>query len=237
MFHRHKTQGIIIKKDDWKETDRFFTVYTKDFGKINVLGRGIRKITSKLRLGMEVFYYSEMEFIQRKNYKILVDAVLIDRFEEIRTDLKKTIVAYKILRIFDNLTQGQEKDEKGWVLLLDSLKGLNDQKDYKIVYYYFFWNLLSLLGYSPNFYHCSICRNKLEYKKNYFNLKEGVVVCPNCFQKRMGWEEISPGLIKILRILLEDKKIVFNLKINQNQINLLKKLSQDYLSSFANKHE
>ena len=237
MFLRYKTQGIIIKKDDWKETDRFFTVYTKDFGKINVLGRGIRKIASKLRSGMEVFYYSEIEFIQRKNYKTLVGAVLIDKFEGIRIDLKKAIVAYKILRIFEDLIQGQEKDEKTWALLLDSLKGLNDQEDYEIVYYYFFWNLLSLLGHTTNLSRCSICRNKLEYKKNYFNLKDGGIVCPNCFKKGLGWKEISPDLIKILRILLKDKKMVFNLKINQNQINLLKELSQDYLSSFTNKYE
>jgi len=237
MFSRYRTQGIIIKKDDWKETDRFFTVFTKDFGKIKVLGRGIRKISSKLKSGMETFYFSEIEFIQGKNYKTLVDAVLIDKFEKVRTDLKKTIIAYRILGIFDDLIQGQEKDEKAWKLLLDSLKDLNDQENYKIVYYYFFWNFLSLLGYTPNLYSCSICQNKLEYKKNYFDLEEGGIVCFDCFKKEKKGKEISPDLIKILRILLKDKKIAFNLKVEQNQIDLLKKLSQDYLSSFINKHE
>ena len=127
MFLRYKTQGIIIKKDDWKETDRFFTVYTKDFGRIRVLGRGIRKVSSKLKLGMEVFNYFDIEFIQRKTHKVLIGAVLIDRFEKIRKDSKKTIAAYKILRIFDDLVQEQEKDEKAWALLLISLKKINDQ--------------------------------------------------------------------------------------------------------------
>ena len=237
MFSRYRTQGIIIKKDDWKETDRFFTVYTKDFGKIKVLGRGIRKISSKLKSGMETFYFSEIEFIQGKNYKTLVDAVLINKFEKVRADLKKTITAYRILGIFADLIQGQEKDEKAWKLLLDSLKDLNDQENYKIIYYYFFWNLLSLLGYTPNLYLCSICQNKLEYKKNYFDLEEGGIVCSDCFKKERKGKEINPDLIKILRILLQDKKIAFNLKVEQNQIDLLKELSQDYFSSFINKHE
>ena len=236
MFLRHRTQGIIIKKDDWKEVDRFFTVYTKDFGKIKVLGRGIRKISSKLKSGMETFYFSEIEFIQGKNYKTLVDAVLINRFEKIRKDLKKTIIAYRILGIFDDLIQGEEKDDKAWKLLLDSLKDLNEQEDYKIVYYYFFWNFLSLLGYTPNLCSCSICQNKLEYKKNYFDL-EGGIACFDCFKKQKKGKEINPDLIKILRILLQDKKIAFNLKIKQNQIDLLKEFSQDYLSLFINKHE
>jgi len=236
MFLRYRTQGIIIKKDDWKEADRFFTVYTKDFGKIKVLGRGIRKVSSKLKSGMETFYFSEIEFIQGKNYKTLVDAVLINKFENIRKDLKKTIIAYRILGIFDDLIQGQEKDDKAWNLLLESLKDLNDQEDYKIVYYYFFWNFLSLLGYAPNLYSCSICQNKLEYKKNYLDLGGGMV-CSGCFKKQKKEREVDPDLIKILRILLQDKKIAFNLKIKQNQIDLLKELSQDYLSLFINKHE
>ena len=84
MFERYRTQGIIIKKDDWKESDQFFTVFTKDFGKILVIGRGIRKVSSKLRSGMETFYFSEIEFIQGKKCKTLVDAVLIDNFRNIK---------------------------------------------------------------------------------------------------------------------------------------------------------
>ena len=237
MFLRYKIQGIILEKEDYKEADQFFTVYTKDFGKIRILGRGIRKTSSKLRSGMDVFYFSEIEFIQGRNYKTLVDAVLINKFKNIRTDLEKTVIAYKILEVFDELTQGQEKDEKAWSLLSQSLKDLNDGKEQKMVYYYFFWNFLSLLGYTPNLYCCSICQNKLEYKKNYFNLEEGGILCSNCFKKENEGRGIDPDLIKILRILLQDKKVVFNLKIKQNQIDLLKKLSQDYLSSFINKHE
>ena len=140
MFLRHRTQGIILEKEDYKEADQFFTVYTKDFGKIRILGKGIRKISSKLRSGMDVFYFSEIEFIQGRNYKTLVDAVLIDKFKNIRTDLEKTVIAYKILEVFDELIRGEEKDKKAWDLLSQSLKYLDDGKEQRMVYYYFFWN-------------------------------------------------------------------------------------------------
>ena len=237
MFLRYRTQGIVLEKKDWKEADQFFTIYTKDFGKIRVLGKGIRKISSKLRSGVDVFYFSEIEFIQGRNYKTLVDAVLIDKFKNLRNDLEKMVIVYKILEVFDELIKGQERDERVWNLLLQSLKDLNDGKDQKIVYYYFFWNFLSLLGYTPNLHCCSICQNKLECKKNYFDLEEGGILCSDCFKKEKKGREVSPDLIKILRALLQDKKIAFNLNIKQNQTDLLKKLSKDYFSSFINKHE
>ncbi len=234
MFHRYRTKGIILKRDDWKEADRFFTVYTKDFGKIKVLGRGIRKIDSKLKSGMEVFYFSEIAFIQGKSYKTLVDAVLIEDFKKIRENLKKTIIAYKILRIFNKLIQGQQKSKKVWSLLLESLRDLNNRKNFKVVYYYFLWNFLSVLGYSPNLYHCSVCEKELEYKENYLNLEEGGIICSDCFNNQNKFEKINPDLIKILRILLNDKKKLFNLKIDKKHLKLLKNLTQKYLNLFLN---
>ncbi len=237
MFYRYRTQGIILKRDDWKEADRFFTVFTKDFGKIKVLGRGIRKISSKLKSGMEVFCFSEIAFIQGKSYKTLVDSSLIDDFQKIRANLKKTVIAYKMLRVFDDLIQGQQENGKVWNLLLASLKDLNDRDDYKTVYYYFLWNFLSLLGYTPNLYRCSICQNKLKYKENYLNLDEGGIVCNDCFKQEKKGHEIHPDLIKILRILLKEKEKAFNLRISKKHFKLLKKLSETYLSLFLNQYE
>ena len=64
MFTHYRTKGIILQKTDRGETDRLFTFYTKDFGKLDLLARAERKITSKLRGGLELFYLSEVEFIQ-----------------------------------------------------------------------------------------------------------------------------------------------------------------------------
>ncbi len=69
MFTRYRTQGIILGKVDRGESDRLFTIYTKDYGIINLLARSERKIKSKLRSGLELFYLSEIEFIQGKAQK------------------------------------------------------------------------------------------------------------------------------------------------------------------------
>ena len=106
MFTRYRTCGLIFKKEAQGEVNQLFTVYTKDFGKLEILGKAIRKISSKLRSGTEVFYLSEIEFIQGKTYKTLTDAILIGKFENIRTDLKKLRIAYKISGILDNLVKG-----------------------------------------------------------------------------------------------------------------------------------
>ena len=69
MAVHYRTQAFILNKTDWNEADQIFTVYTEEFGKIKIVAKAIRKIKSKLRSGMDLFYLSEIEFIQGKSYK------------------------------------------------------------------------------------------------------------------------------------------------------------------------
>ena len=61
MFTHYRTQGLIIKKINYREADRIFIIYTQDFGKLKVLARAERKIKSKLRAGLKLFYLSKQK--------------------------------------------------------------------------------------------------------------------------------------------------------------------------------
>ena len=110
MAIHYRTRGFILKKTDLREADQVFDIYTKDFGRLKILGKAVRKIKSKLRTGAELFYLSEIEFIQGRTYKTLADAVSIERYENIRKDLEKLEIFYQIAEVTDNLIKGQEKD-------------------------------------------------------------------------------------------------------------------------------
>src|SRR4030042_2625434 len=125
MFTHYRTRGFIIKKDDRGEADRLFTFFTEDCGKLELLARAERKIGSKLRAGLELFYLSEIEFIQGKIQKTLTDSILINKFPNLRADSKKSKVAYAIGEILDKLVKGQEREGKIWELLGEVFGELN----------------------------------------------------------------------------------------------------------------
>jgi DNA repair protein RecO (recombination protein O) len=199
MATLYRTQGYILRKNDLREADQIFAIYTKDFGKIDVLGRAIRKITSKLKSGIDIFYSSEIEFIQGKIYKILTDAVIIDKFDNIRNDLDKMKSVKQITDFLINLTEGQEKDKEIWNLLEEVFSNLNKN----IIYYYFAWNLASVMGYEIDLKGCVICQKKLVPEKMHFSLDQHGIICSQCFNRAGEKEEISPDTIKILRLFLK----------------------------------
>ena len=188
MATYYRTNGFIIKRTDRGEADRFLTIYTKDYGKLKILGKAIRKINSKLRSGAEIFYLSDIEFIQGKTHKTLTDAIIIDNFPGIRKDLGKLKIAYQISELLDDLIAGEEKDERIWQLFCETFEKFNTleirNSNLEILYYYFFWNLVSFLGYRPE-------------------LKPGSV----------GREKVNPDIAKIIKIILKkDWSILSRLK-------------------------
>ena len=235
MFRHYRTQGFILKKTERGEADRIFIIYTKDFGKLEILAKAERKIKSKLKGGLELFYLSEIEFIQGKTHKTLTDAILIENFPILRKDLERLPIAYRISEVLDNLIKGQEADEKIWNLLNETFQKLNNQQltinNQQLLYYYFLWNLLSILGYQPELYNCSLCQKKLLPEKLYFNLKEGGIICQSCFKKLKSGKETDSETVKILRIILEKNwPILSKLKIEAKYLKGLASISKNYLS-------
>jgi len=248
-FTHYRSQGIFLKKEDRGEADQLFTIFTKDYGKLEILGRAIRKIKSKLRSGADTFLLSEVEFIQGKTYKTLTDAVLIDKFKNLRETPQKLKIAYKVADTLDSLTAPEEEDEKIWQLVLATFRRLNDLRftidDLWLAYHFFLWNLFSLLGFQPELYSCPVCEKKLLPETFWFLPQEGGVVCWRCFKKlkkepayaeaTAGKEkklakEIGVDTVKILRLFLsEDWQILPRIKITEDSKRNLREISELYL--------
>ena len=232
----YRTKGFVLSKYNAREADQVFDIYTKDFGKLKISGKGIRKIKSKLKPGMELFCLSKVEFIQGKTFKTLTDAAVIEKFKNIKKDLNKLKIAYQIAELTDSLVSGQEKDEAIFNLLTEIFNKLNTYQPislpaYQLIYYYFLWNLFSILGYQIDLYNCSVCQNKLLPEKLYFILEKGGITCSKCF-KGEG-KEIFPEVIKILRIFgKRDWSTLLRLKISEPYKKSLESISESYLFYF-----
>jgi DNA repair protein RecO (recombination protein O) len=235
MFTHYRTQGLILEKTDQGETDRIFTVFTKDFGKLDLLAKAERKTASKLKGALENFYLSEVEFIQGKAYKTLTDAILIDDFKNLRKDLKKLQITHKISELFDNLIKGEEPDSQIWQLLTETFNTLNTcnlkPKIYSLIYYYFLWNFLSILGYQPEFYQCSVCQGKITPESIFFSPQEGGLICARCTISVKSAKQIDENTVKIIRLMLKkDLPTLKKLKIEDETLKQLSLISNFYLS-------
>lgn len=232
MATKYKTRAFIFKKKDRNEFDRVFSVFTEDFGRLDIFAKAIRKNISKLRSGVDIFFMSELEFVQGKNRKTLTDAVLIEKYSSIIQDSGKFKIANKIGQTLDNFVRGEEKDKEIFDLLKEVMKLLNSQKEAKkLLIYYFLWNALHLLGYKPEVSKCNICQQNLEQNCVYFSNKLGGTICKKCLGSDILAFKVEADVIKILRLIFKKQwQILAKLKVSQLSQKMIEKISDSYYS-------
>jgi len=239
MTAYYKTTGFVFKKSDLNDSDQIFSVFTRDFGKLDIFAKAIRKSTSKLRGAMDIFFMSDIEFIQGKNRKTLTDADTLEKFSNLTQSPEKFEIATSIGEVLDNFLKGQEPDENIFNLINETFKILNTSSSRlqdSILYYYFLWNFLSVLGYKPEVKNCCVCHDKLTPYSIYFSQKLGGAICKKCFAQDNNAVKTNSDIIKILRLIInKDWTTLSKIKIPTVSQNLFKKISNGYYVQILDK--
>lgn len=149
----YSTTGIIIKKDNTGEHDQLITAYSKEYGKISLLSKGVRKGSSKLSGHLSLLHLSLIHFVLGKRRKVLTTVSEVEGFPALKKDLEKVRAGLHIAELVDTYTIWEEQDEALFHLLLGALDYLNRKEmkriDLKFFLRYFEFKFLSLLGYEP----------------------------------------------------------------------------------------
>ncbi len=144
----YKTQGIIIKNINSGETDRLLTVYTKDFGKLLLKAKAIRKKQAKLKGHLELFSYVHLMAIPTKSWPLITGAELIRGFLFLHRSLPALAASYYLAEIIDRLMIGPERDERIWNTILLAFCQLNKkEEDVRKIIKDFEIRIIEALGY------------------------------------------------------------------------------------------
>ncbi len=217
----HLVRGIILKKQDYRESDRLFVIYTDELGKISAVAKGVRKIKSKMAGHLELFSVINLMVAPGKNNYQIAGADREENFLNIKSDLGKTVLGSFCLEVVDIFTKTDHPDIKIYELLLEILKVFDNGKNKNFLKTYalskfFILKLLSLLGWTPELYSCVKCKKKITPSGNFFDAERGGLTCGQCGR---GELPISTAAIKILRFVLKnDFKKISTLKISKVNI-------------------
>ena len=117
MGRTYKTEGIILKRINYGEADRILTIYTKHYGKIKVMAKGVRRITSRRGGNIELFNQTILFLHKGRNLDILQEAQVVSSFKDWRRNLKKVSIAYYFSELVDKLTPEAQANQRVFILL------------------------------------------------------------------------------------------------------------------------
>ena len=198
----YQTQGLVLSSQDFREADKFFSIYTDTRGKIECLATGVRKIKSKLRAHLEPFSVVDLMIANGRRHNRLTSAIVQKSYKKIRSDYNLITFSFSLLEIIDQLTKLHHPDPRIFNLLKESFDFVENREveeaELKSIRAHFILNFLSLLGYTPELKICVRCKGLIS-NPAYFSFADGSVICEKCVNND---QQISPESVKVLNIYL-----------------------------------
>jgi len=117
----YKTEAIVLKRDNFSETDRLVTILTPHHGKIRCIAKGIKRIHSRKAPHLELFNVISAFIVNGKTLGIITEVSTVETFRNIRSDLTKIAYAYKAVEEVDRLCAEGAENAVIYNLLRDIL--------------------------------------------------------------------------------------------------------------------
>lgn len=115
--HKEIDEGIILLKKQILHSDVLIVVLTHHFGKISLLAKGIKKITSKRISALQTGNIVKIIFSENNStQKYLGSVELLSHLSAIKKDLVKMQHLYTLLFMFERLVPDSQKDPNTYVV-------------------------------------------------------------------------------------------------------------------------
>lgn len=142
-----KTEGIILKRRNFGEADRILTMFTKDFGKVVALAKGVRRPRSKKAGHLELGTWCKVFIAKGKSLDLLTEVETIKSFDITKLDHAKSSKICHLLELVESLTPEHQKNYQVFALLKEYLQKTQNEEDFNLVSGVFKIKLLSSLGF------------------------------------------------------------------------------------------
>jgi len=105
------TEAIVLRARKQGETSKIVTLYTREYGKLNVIAKGAREMKSKFGGALEMFARSSLVFYKREKHdalQLLSKAEVVDSNANILRSLKKMEAAMATVELLLHAMHDEE---------------------------------------------------------------------------------------------------------------------------------
>lgn len=119
-----KDIGFVIKRVNFSDSDRFITLFTKHHGKIDVLAKGVRKLTSRRSPHIELLNLVRFQTIKTRKNAILSEVEVVETFSHLKENYSTVAMIFLVCELIDRLCPYHVKHEDVFWLIQKTLENL-----------------------------------------------------------------------------------------------------------------
>lgn len=227
-----KCEGIVIRVNDYGETNKIVTIYTREWGKVGVMARGAKKPNSRLAAITQPFTYGYYLIQTGRGLGGLQQGEIISSMKAIKEDIFLTAYASYIAELTDKSTEDRKSNPYLFELFYQILNYINEGLDPEVITLIYEMKMVNTLGLYPVLDKCSVCGcTEGRYS---FSIREGGLLCHRCVEKDPYRFDISQAAIKLLRVFYYiDLKRLGNISVKEETKSELRKVVDSYYEEYS----
>jgi DNA repair protein RecO (recombination protein O) len=221
-----KALALVVRGNDWSETSRIATLFTREFGKVRALAKGGRRLKSNFDCAFDLLSVCRIVFLRRAHggLDLLTEARLEEQFPVLRQRIAALYAGYYIAELLADGTQDYDPHPALFDAALESLRSMGKGRPLppsqtgggdsqvpllsgegapRAVVSAFELVWLKELGYSPRLDACATCGCEAPAECA-LSPSAGGIVCSNCGTAAADRRWLSAECLAAMRMLTED---------------------------------
>ena len=226
-------EGFVLNEKSYGETSKILTLLTKDYGIINILSKGCKRVKSDLKAVSQKFTYAKFQInYKRDKLSLLINGDIINPLFNIKNDIEKISYLNYISELVSQVVR-QSTYNGIYDLFISTIIKINENYDPLVITNILELKLLDYLGVSPVFDGCAMCGNE---KVITLSSYRGGYICKNHYNNEYIVEPKTIRMVKAFKYVDISKitKIELEPKIKKEINNFIDEYYDRYTGLYLN---
>jgi len=218
----------VLRKLDYGEADRIFTLLTSTHGKVGAIAKGVRRPSSKLGPSLELYGHVDVLLAKGRGELDVVAQVQRVPGYRIEGDVERMAHAALIAELAERVCEDRHPVDGVYELAVTAMAELGRETQPRRASAWFLMSALDLLGYAPQLISCASCESPLPAQPAAFSPEAGGLLCGRCAMPSMPLVPLAA--IKVLRLMASgDLETYRRLKLDEALIGSIEGVLQSQL--------
>lgn len=207
-----ETEGVILHGMNYRDTSKIVTVYTKKFGKIKVIAKGVRSQKNKFGSSLEPMTIASIMLYknEHKDLHLLSKSEIAVVLNNVQLNQERMYTGLAAVELVNMVMHDEDENGRVYELLTQSLTAVNKaEKNHVNILLSFMVKLFEQLGFGMNLKICSVCKKsiaELDVSHAFLRLSDGTMTCSDCARElQSSGTKITGGMLKSLYYLQENE--------------------------------
>lgn len=180
MAQERVVEGLVLRRWNAQESDKWVSLLTREHGKLRLRVRGAHKQGSKMGMLSEPLNILRTRVIQGRRQQLMAQPQMVATFVRVRGDLERLSAALALMELLDRWLPEEHAEPLLYETALIALNALEAGQQVQTVMGWALWRLLKLFGYCPELDACARCHSTHSEGEWALNLTDGHLLCARC---------------------------------------------------------